>query len=100
MSNDPVAKIDNAEAWNDFCDLLKKGGDVILRDDLELSTFDRAEGMRYLGRLLRAGLFSFSERTGPEYPKFRPMPEARQLAPHGWRHQTDFVATDLPAQRS
>ncbi len=75
MSNDPVAKIDNAEAWNDFCDLLKKGGDVILRNDLELSTFDRAEGMRYLGRLLRAGLFSFSERTGPEYPKFRPMPE-------------------------
>jgi len=75
MSNDPVDKVVNAEAWIEFCDLLKKGGELILREDLETSAFDRAEGMRYLGRLLRAGLFSFSEKVGPEYPRFRPMPD-------------------------
>ena len=75
MANDPTEKVMNAEAWNEFCDLLKKAGDVILRDELETSVFDRAEGMRYLGRLLRAGLTSFSENTGPEYPYFRAMPE-------------------------
>ena len=75
MSDDAIAKVDNAEAWNDFCDLLKKAGDVILRDDLARSTFDRAEGHRYLGRLLRAGLQSFCENQGPLYPVFRAMPE-------------------------
>jgi hypothetical protein len=71
----PTEKIVNAEAWSEFCDLLKRAGDVILRDDLETTTFDRAEGHRYLGRLLRAGLFSFAENTGPLHPCFRPMPD-------------------------
>ena len=75
MENDAIDKVTNAEAWNEFCDLLKKAGNVILRDDLATSTFDRGEGLRYLGRLLRAGLTSFSENTGPEYPWFRAMPD-------------------------
>ena len=75
MSDDNIAKVDSAEAWNDFCELLKKAGEVILRDDLAHSTFDRAEGHRYLGRLLRAGLQTFGENAGPLYPVFRAMPE-------------------------
>ena len=75
MESNPIDQVTNAEAWNEFCDLLKKAGNVILRDDLETSTFDRGEGLRYLGRLLRAGLTSFSENTGPEYPWFRAMPD-------------------------
>ena len=63
-----IAKVDSAEAWTEFCDLLKKAGDVILREDLETTSFDRAEGHRYLLRLLRAGSQSFGERTGPEFP--------------------------------
>jgi len=75
MSDSPVEKVVNAEAWSEFCELLKKAGDVILRDDLELSTFDRAEGLRYLSRLLRAGFTSFIENPGPRHPLFRPMPD-------------------------
>jgi len=75
MSDDASAKVDSAQAWYDFCDLLKKDGDVILRDDLATSTFDRAEGHRYLGRLLRAGLQTFGENRGPEWPVFRAMPD-------------------------
>jgi hypothetical protein len=73
--DDSIAKVDDASAWGEFCDLLKKAGDVLLREDLQLSTFERAEGHRYLGRLLRAGLLSFGENTGPRHPAFRTLPE-------------------------
>ena len=59
--NEAVEKVVSAEAWGDFCDLLKKAGEVILREDLETTAFDRGEGLRYLSRLLRAGLHSFAE---------------------------------------
>jgi hypothetical protein len=75
MADDAVAKVVSAEAWTEFCDLLKKAGDVLLRDDLAASPFERAEGHRYLGRLLRAGLMSFGEQLGPKHPVFRAMPE-------------------------
>ena len=75
MSDDPTEKVLNGEAWTEFCDLLKKAGDVVLREELTTSAFDRAEGLRYLSRLLRAGLMSFAEGTGPLHPEFRAMPE-------------------------
>ncbi len=75
MVDDPVEKVVTAEAWTEFCDHLKKAGDVILREDLGTSAFERAEGLRYLTRLLRAGFVSFAENHGPKYPVFRPMPD-------------------------
>ncbi|UCE86660.1 MAG: DUF1214 domain-containing protein [Deltaproteobacteria bacterium] len=75
MADDPVAKVERGEAWTEFCELLKKAGDVILRDGFATSAFDRAEGLRYLTRLLRAGFHSFAEGTGPEHPVFRALPE-------------------------
>lgn len=72
--SDPVEKIRTAQAWSEFCELLKQAGEVILREDLGTSDFDRAEGHRYLSRLLRAGIQSFAEHTGPLHPEFRPMP--------------------------
>lgn len=73
MSDDPIEKVMTAEAWTDFCELLKKAGDVILNEELTTDPFDRAEGLRYLSRLLRAGLMSFVEHPGPLHPEFRPM---------------------------
>jgi hypothetical protein len=75
MADDPLAKVETAEAWSEFCDELKKAGDVLLREDLDTSVFDRGEGLRYLGRLLRAGLYTFGENTGPKHPVFRTMPD-------------------------
>jgi len=75
MAEDPVEKVLTASAWTEFCDGLKQAGEVLLRDELATSAFDRAEGLRYLTRLLRAGLHSFAEHTGPLHPVFRPMPE-------------------------
>ena len=48
---------------------------MIAREDLGTTPFDRAEGLRYLSRLLAAGLSSFVEATGPAHPVFRPLPE-------------------------
>jgi hypothetical protein len=75
MADDALEKVSSAEAWTDFCELLKKAGEVIVREDLETSTFDRGEGLRYLTRLLRAGFHSFAENTGPRHPQFRAMPK-------------------------
>jgi len=75
MSDEAVAKVVDGRAWLEFCELLRKAGDVIVREDLGTTPFDRAEGLRYLSRLLAAGLSSFVEATGPAHPVFRPLPE-------------------------
>jgi hypothetical protein len=74
MPSDPLEKIRRGETWIEFCDLLKKAGEVLQREDLDTSLFDRAEGHRYLARLLRAGLFAFAENPGPLHPAFGTMP--------------------------
>lgn len=63
------------QAWLDFCEELKGAGRVLLREELELDALDRAEGLRYLSRLTRAGLFAFAEKTGPRHPVFAPLPD-------------------------
>jgi len=75
MGDDKLRKVETAEAWGEFCDLLKQAGSVLLREDLDTSVFDRGEGLRYLGRLLRAGLYTFTENQGPKHPVFRTMPD-------------------------
>ncbi|MGH7337080.1 MAG: hypothetical protein ACREI7_05855, partial [Myxococcota bacterium] len=75
MSSDAVAKVVDGRAWTEFCELLRKAGDVIQREDLGTTPFDRAEGLRYLSRLLAAGFSSFVEATGPAHPVFRPLPD-------------------------
>jgi hypothetical protein len=75
VSEDAVAKVVDGRAWLEFCELLKSAADVIRREDLGTTAFDRAEGLRYLSRLLAAGLASFVEATGPAHPVFRPLPE-------------------------
>ncbi len=79
MSDDAVAKVVDARAWQEFCELLQKAADVIRREDLGTTPFDRAEGLRYLTRLLQAGLSSFVEATGPAHPVFRPLPDAVKM---------------------
>ena len=74
-SLESIRKVETGEAWAEFCQLLEKAGNVLLREELAPSTFDRGEGLRYLSRLLRAGLISFGEATGRTTPAFRAMPE-------------------------
>jgi hypothetical protein len=77
--DESIEKLRSGETWQEFCDLLKQAGDVVLADDLATTDLERAEGLRYLSRILRAGLASFVEHTGPKHPVFRPMPDQVKL---------------------
>lgn len=63
-------RIMDGSAWRAFCDRLKQAGAVVLRDETPNTPFDRAEGFRYLTRLLRAGLESQLEYGDPRFPGF------------------------------
>ncbi|MAE93915.1 MAG: hypothetical protein CL910_04580 [Deltaproteobacteria bacterium] len=68
--SDAEQRIADGRAWHDFCDRLKQAGDVVLREGTPATPFDRAEGYRYLTRLLRAGLESQLEFGDPRFPGF------------------------------
>jgi hypothetical protein len=61
----------SGQTWADFCDALKRAGDVVLRPASPTDPFDRAEGFRYLSRLTRVALESFIEFADPAFPVLR-----------------------------
>ena len=61
------ARVMNGAVWDEFCERLKRAGRLVIEaapDD----AFDRAEGLRYVGRIARYGLDSFIERSDPASP--------------------------------
>jgi hypothetical protein len=63
-------RVCDGSAWHDFCAALDRAGDAVLREGTPPDPFQRAEGLRYLTRLLRAGLESHVESSDPCYPRF------------------------------
>jgi hypothetical protein len=58
-------------SWHSFCDRLKAAGDAIFADDTPKDPLTRAEGTRYLTRLVRAALETFVEFADPAAPVLR-----------------------------
>lgn len=56
--------------WRDFCRRLEAAGDLILGAAPAANDLDRAEGFRYLTRLLRVALEMNLEWADPEFPGF------------------------------
>jgi len=72
MSDDDSAqRILDGTAWSDFCDALKRAGQVVLRPGTPMDAFDRAEGYRYLSRLARVAIESYVEFADPLFPVLR-----------------------------
>lgn len=69
MSDDSRAseRIQSGQSWNEFCDNLKHAGNVVLGGPT--CPLTRAEGFRYLSRLVRAGLEVFVENDDVLTPK-------------------------------
>jgi hypothetical protein len=65
---DHSARVISGKAWEDFCDSLKEAGKEILRPEAPSTEIDRAEGWRYLTRLLRLGLESKLEFADTDFP--------------------------------
>jgi hypothetical protein len=85
MSRDTERRVLDGSAWRDFCRALERAGDAVLRPETPATPFERAEGFRYLTRLLRAGLESQLEFADPRFPGFF------QLA-----HETVKIGNDNP----
>jgi hypothetical protein len=58
------------QSWDAFCEALKHAGQQILRPEAPADELTRAEGYRYLTRLLRIGLEMHLEYADPDFPGF------------------------------
>jgi hypothetical protein len=70
MSEESAKRILDGRSWSAFCHALEEAGQAVLRPETPNTAFDRAEGLRYLTRLLRAGLESQLEFADPCRPGF------------------------------
>jgi hypothetical protein len=57
------------QAWTDFCRALEAAGEVVLTGPD--TALDRAEGFRYLSRLLRNSLYATLENSDPDNPRWQ-----------------------------
>ncbi len=56
--------------WSEFCAALDQAGQVVLRETAPATPLDRAEGFRYLSRLLREFVYAAVENADPDFPSF------------------------------
>lgn len=68
MSDRHEERILSGATWSDLLERLRDAGNVIQREGSPASAFDRAEGYRYLSRILRAALQTFVEHADPLAP--------------------------------
>ena len=63
-----IRSVVEGRVWEEFCDALRSAGRVVL-DAAPDDTLDRAEGLRYVGRLATHALHSFLEESDPAHPR-------------------------------
>ncbi len=79
------ADIISGKLWRDFCNRLGDAGELILQKDAPDTPLDRAEGWRYLTRLLRVALEMNVEFADPDFPVF-----------YKASHETAKIGSDNP----
>jgi hypothetical protein len=70
MDNDASRDVISGAVWERFCDDLRRAGQQVLRPETPVTELERAEGFRYLTRLLRIGLEMHLEYADPAFPGF------------------------------
>ncbi|CAK9890379.1 MULTISPECIES: DUF1214 domain-containing protein [Pseudomonas] len=71
MTTHPIdEQLLSGQTWHAFCDVLKRSGDQILRAEAPADAHTRAEGFRYLSRLMRIALEMHVEFADPDFPGF------------------------------
>ena len=63
-------RVASGEVWRDFCRKLESIGQTVLDAGVAESPIDRAEGYRYLSRLLRIALEMHLENADADFPSF------------------------------
>ena len=82
---DAVERLRSGQLWSEFCDALKLAGDQVLVDSVPDDDLTRAEGYRYLTRLLRLSLEKNIEFGDPNFPQF-----------YSLSHETAKIGNDNP----
>jgi hypothetical protein len=80
-----VSAPETGDLWGQFCDQLKLAGEQILVDSAPDDPLTRAEGFRYLTRLLRLSLEKHIEFDNPHFPQF-----------YSLSHETAKIGNDNP----
>ncbi|MBB6125324.1 hypothetical protein [Sphingobium subterraneum] len=81
---DPAAqRLISGEAWDDFCENLRRTGHVIDEFGEGVDDLDRAEWYRCLTRYVRGGLERYLEAGEPARPQLRDL---------AWRHTINFAS--------
>ncbi len=75
----------NAADWDAFCDALRDAGKLVLGEGVPDDALTRAEGYRYLTRLLRLSLEKNIEFNDPRFPQF-----------YSLSHETAKIGNDNP----
>ena len=57
------------DSWDNFCDQLKKSGDLVFRDTTPTHDIDRAKGFRLLARNISLALQFHLENNDPDFPE-------------------------------
>jgi hypothetical protein len=70
MANSAEQQLLSGQTWAEFCEVLKRSGGQILRPEAPADALTRAEGFRYLSRLLRIALEMHVEFADPAFPGF------------------------------
>lgn len=65
------------EAWEDFCESLKRAGKAVLEANPTASPSDRADGFRYLAGLANAAIRFSIDHADPVVPRFFRSPDSR-----------------------
>ena len=63
-------------AWAEFCDQLRRAGEVVLDPAAPSGDLERAEGFRYLATLAAAGIRHAFDLADPERPRFLRNPDS------------------------
>jgi hypothetical protein len=69
--SESIQRIMDGRSWEEFCDALKAAGSVVLSENAPGDPLTRAEGFRYLSRLVRGALETFVEASDPRAPELR-----------------------------
>jgi hypothetical protein len=77
--------VQSLTAWEEFCESLKRAGEVLAREGSPRGALDQAEGHRYLTRLVRLALEKFVEHDDPATPRF-----------YRLSHETAKIGADNP----
>lgn len=78
-------RIPSPDVWRDFCRRLETAGEIVTGFDAAANPLDRAEGYRYLTRLLRIALDMQLEHADPDFPSF-----------YAASHETAKIGADNP----